>query len=81
MFWFEWLLIPVALVVIVSVMLQESSDTAMSAFTGESNDLFKNRKMRGPELFLNYTTLISSILLVVLVIVSASFGFRWEYNA
>jgi preprotein translocase subunit SecG len=81
MIWFEWLIIPIALVIIISVLLQESSDTAVSAFTGESNDLFKNRKMRGPELFLNYATLISAILLVVLIIISASFGFRWEYNA
>jgi preprotein translocase subunit SecG len=80
MIWFEWLLIPCALVVIISVLLQKSSDTAVQAFTGESNDLFKNRKMRGPELFLNYATLVSAILLVILVIISSAFGFRWEYQ-
>jgi preprotein translocase subunit SecG len=82
MLWFEWFMIPAALVVIVSVLLQKNADTALDAFTGSVNDnLFKNKKIRGPELFLNYATLISSILLVILLIISSAMNIRWDYQA
>ena len=80
MYWFEWLMFPLALIVIVSVVLQNSADTAMGAFTGEKSDLFKNKKIRGPELFLNYLTIISASLLILIIIISSAMMDRWEPN-
>jgi len=77
MHWYEWFIIPAAIVVIISVLLQQSDETALDAFTGEKSDLFKNKKLRGPELFLNYATLISSVLLVVIIVISSFDIYRW----
>lgn len=70
MIWADYLVIVLAVLLIVSVLLQNSEGDAASAFSGEKSELFKNKKDRGFELFLTRATIVISTLLVVLVIVS-----------
>jgi len=70
MIWVDYLIFPILLVLIVSILLQKSDDDIQAAFSGEKSELFQDKKLRGPELFLNRVTLVATILFVVLVIVS-----------
>ncbi|MDL2292682.1 preprotein translocase subunit SecG [Acholeplasma sp. OttesenSCG-928-E16] len=66
----DYFVLILSIVLIVAVLLQNSTEDATSAFTGESSDLFKNRKLRGFDLFLNRTTMIAAILLFIFVVLS-----------
>lgn len=64
------LLIIVSILLISIVLLQSGkAEGASSIITGGNDDLFKNRKERGGELFITYTTVVLGIAFFVLCIV------------
>ena len=64
------LLIIVSILLISIVLLQSGkAEGASSIITGGNNDLFKNRKERGGELFITYVTAFLGILFFILCIV------------
>jgi preprotein translocase subunit SecG len=70
MIWVDWIAIISAILLIIAVLLQSSDDNIQDAFSGEKSELFKNKKIRGMELFLTRASIILSILMVVSVILS-----------
>ena len=65
------LLIIVSIILIAIVLLQSGkAEGASSIITGENSDLFKNRKERGGELVVTYTTAILGIIFFVLCIIT-----------
>lgn len=70
MLWIDWIAIISAVLLIVSVLLQSSEDNIQDAFSGEKSELFKNKKIRGMELFLTRSSIILSITMVVSVVIS-----------
>lgn len=66
----ETLLIIVSILLIGIVLLQSGkAEGASSAITGGNDDLFKNRKERGGELVVTYTTIVLGVAFFVLCIV------------
>lgn len=64
------LLIIVSILIIGIVLLQSGkAEGASSIITGGNDDLFKNRKERGGELFITYTTIVLGIAFFVLCII------------
>ena len=64
------LLIIVSILLIAIVLLQSGkAEGASSIITGGNNDLFKNRKERGGELFVTYATAFLGIVFFVLCII------------
>ena len=64
------LLIIVSILLIALVLLQSSkAEGASSIITGGNEDLVKNRKERGGELFITYTTGILGIIFFILCII------------
>lgn len=64
------LLIIVSILIIAIVLLQSGkAEGASSIITGGNDDLFKNRKERGGELFITYTTAILGVAFFVLCII------------
>jgi preprotein translocase subunit SecG len=70
MIWVDWIAIISAILLIIAVLLQSSDDNIQDAFSGEKSELFKNKKIRGMELFLTRASIILSVLMVVSVILS-----------
>ncbi len=68
--WADILIIIVTLLLIGTVLLQQSQDDIKDAFSGEKSELFKNRKSRGLELFLVRSSAVLGLLLIVLVVIS-----------
>lgn len=63
-------LIIVSILIIGIVLLQSGkAEGASSIITGGNDDLFKNRKERGGELFITYTTIVLGIAFFVLCII------------
>ena len=66
----ETLLIVVSILLIAIVLLQSGkAEGASSIITGGNSDLFKNRKERGGELFVTYTTVVLGLAFFVLCII------------
>ena len=66
----ETLLIIVSILLIGIVLLQSGkAEGASSVITGGNDDLFKNRKERGGELVVTYTTAVLGIAFFVLCII------------
>lgn len=64
------LLIIVSILIIALVLLQSGkAEGASSIISGGNDSLFKNRKERGGELFITYTTMILGVLFFVLCII------------
>lgn len=64
------LLIIVSILLIAIVLLQSGkAEGASSIITGGNSDLFKNRKERGGELVVSYTTLALGVIFFVLCII------------
>lgn len=70
MIWVDWIAIISTILLIIAVLLQSSEDNIQDAFSGEKSELFKNKKIRGMELFLTRASIILSILMIVSVILS-----------
>ena len=63
----EILLIIVSILIIAIVLLQSGkAEGASNVISGASDALFKNRKERGGELFITYTTMVLGIAFFVL---------------
>ncbi len=71
-FW-DVLLLIVSCLLITIIMLQESSEDATNAFTGEKSDLFANKKERGLEVWIKRVTSCLSIIFFALSVVCAFF--------
>lgn len=69
MLWIDILNIILAILLVVSVLLQQSGESIQDAFSGKQSDLFKNKKSRGFELIIKVTSIVLSILFVTLVLV------------
>lgn len=64
------LLLIVSVLIIAIVLLQSGkAEGASSIITGGNDDLFKNRKERGGELFITYATAVLGVLFFVLCII------------
>ena len=70
MIWVDYLIIIVAILLVVTVLLQQSQDNIQDALSGEKSELFKNKKTRGLELFLVRSSAVLALLLIVLVVTS-----------
>lgn len=70
MFWIDYIIIVLSIVMITLVLLQSSNDDMASAFSGEKSELFKNKKERGFELFLTRASVITAVLLIASVVLS-----------
>ena len=70
MIWVDYIAIISVVVLITAVLIQTSQDNIGDAFSGEKSELFKNRKMRGFELFLTRVTVVAAVLLIAAVILS-----------
>ncbi|HOA78839.1 MAG: preprotein translocase subunit SecG [Bacillota bacterium] len=71
------LLLIVSCLLITIIVLQESKEDAMNAFSGEKSDLFANRKQRGFEVWVNYITAGLSIAFIVFAVLAAFFVDRF----
>lgn len=67
---FDILTLVIGLVLVVFILLQQGDDDIQDAFTGEKSELFKNRKIRGFDLFMLRGTTIFAILFVVFVLLA-----------
>jgi len=67
---YDYLTLIVGFFLIVVVLLQQSDDDVQGAFSGEKSELFKNRKVRGIDLFMLRATTILSILFIVFILLS-----------
>ena len=63
------LLIIVSILLIAIVLLQSGKAEGASILSGGNDDLFKNRKERGGELFITYATAILGVIFFVLCII------------
>jgi len=70
MLWTDYIALISSILLIVSVMLQQSSDDISDAFSGEKSELFKDKKSRGLELFLFRTSAILTVVVIVTVLLS-----------
>jgi len=68
----DWFILIIAILLIVIVTLQNSSDDINDAFSGSKTDLFKNQKVRGVDLWLQRTTALLAIAFFVLAIVEVA---------
>lgn len=67
---FDWLTLIVGIFLTVVVLLQQADDDIKDAFSGEKSELFKNRKIRGFDLFMLRSTTVLAVLFVVFLIVA-----------
>lgn len=64
------LLIIISILIIAIVLLQSGkAEGASSIISGGNDSLFKNRKERGGELFITYTTMVLGVIFFVLCII------------
>lgn len=69
---FDILALITGIFLIIFVLLQQGEDDIQDAFSGEKSELFKNRKIRGFDLFMLYGTAICAVLFVVFVILASN---------
>ena len=65
----EIALIIVSILLIAIVLLQAGKAEDSNIISGGSSALFKNRKERGGELFITYTTMVLGVIFFVLCII------------
>ena len=70
MIWVDYFALIAGILLSVNVLLMQSQDNIKDAFSGEKSELFKNRKTRGLELFLNRSAAVLAVILVVAVLLS-----------
>lgn len=70
MIWVDYFALIAGILLSVTVLLMHSQDNIKDAFSGEKSELFKNRKTRGLELFLNRSAAVLAVILVVAVLLS-----------
>lgn len=67
---FDIFIVIISILLITVVLLQQSDDSVQDAFSGSSSELFKNRKVRGFDLFMMRSTTTLSVLFILFVIIS-----------
>lgn len=70
MIWSDYIVFILGILLILLVAIAESEDDIKDAFSGETTDLFKDKKARGIELFLIRSTFIVAVLFVAMVFVT-----------
>lgn len=70
MIWVDWIAVISAILLIIAVLLQSSEDNIQDAFSGEKSELFKNKKIRGMELFLTRASVALSVIMIVSIVLS-----------
>jgi preprotein translocase subunit SecG len=70
MLWMDYIALIATVLLIISVMLQQSADSISDAFSGEKSELFKDKKSRGLELFLFRSTAVLTLVIIVTVLLS-----------
>jgi len=70
MIWVDWIAIISTILLIIVVLLQSSDEDIQDAFSGEKSELFKNKKIRGFELFLTRMSIVFTIVMIVSVVLS-----------
>lgn len=70
MIWVDWIAVISSVLLIIAVLLQSSDDNIQDAFSGEKSELFKNKKIRGMELFLTRASIVLSVVMIVSVVLS-----------
>lgn len=64
----DWVIFIASILIIGISALQSSKDDVMSAFTGNNSELFRNKKVQGPDVFFNRALFILSILFFAMII-------------
>lgn len=67
---FDIFIVIISIFLITVVLLQQSDDSVQDAFSGSSSELFKNRKVRGFDLFKMRSTTMLSITFILFVVIS-----------
>lgn len=67
---FDWITLVVGILLTIVVLLQQSGDDIKDAFSGEKSELFKNRKVRGFDLFMLRATTVLSVLFVAFLVIA-----------
>jgi len=70
MIWIDYFALIAGILLSLVVLLMHSQDDIKDAFSGEKSELFKNRKTRGLELFLNRSAAVLAVVLIVAVLLS-----------
>tara|TARA_B100001939_G_C16895137_1_gene597211 strand:- start:540 stop:764 length:225 start_codon:yes stop_codon:yes gene_type:complete len=70
MIFIDYIAIFATVFLIITVLLQQSSDNISDAFSGEKSELFKDRKTRGLELFLSRSSYILIFIIVLAILLS-----------
>ncbi|MFA5470482.1 MAG: preprotein translocase subunit SecG [Acholeplasmataceae bacterium] len=70
MIWVDWIAVISSVLLIIAVLLQSSDDNIQDAFSGEKSELFKNKKIRGMELFLTRASIVLSVVMIVSIVLS-----------
>jgi preprotein translocase subunit SecG len=70
MIFIDYIAIFATVFLIITVLLQQSSDNISDAFSGEKSELFKERKTRGLELFLSRSSYILIFVIVLAILLS-----------
>ncbi|HHX76473.1 MAG TPA: preprotein translocase subunit SecG [Acholeplasmataceae bacterium] len=64
----DWIIFVASILMIAISALQSSKDDVMSAFTGNNTELFRNKKVQGPDVFFNRAMIILGILFFAMII-------------
>ena len=64
----DWIIFFASILMITISALQSSKDDVMSAFTGNNSELFRNKKVQGPDVIFNRAMFIISILFFAMII-------------
>ncbi len=64
----DWIIFIASILMIAISALQSSKDDVMSAFTGNNSELFRNKKVQGPDVFFNRAMIILGILFFAMII-------------
>lgn len=70
MIFIDYIAILATVFLIITVLLQQSSDNISDAFSGEKSELFKERRTRGLELFLSRSSYILIFIIVLAILLS-----------
>ena len=64
----DWIIFVASILMIAISALQSSKDDVMSAFTGNNTELFRNKKVQGPDVFFNRAMIVLGILFFAMII-------------
>lgn len=71
MYFLDYILLAISVLLIVIIVLQSPKDDVNKAFSGEKSELFANQKQRGMEKVISVTTAVLSIAFFVVAFLIA----------